>query len=155
MNITVVGSGYVGMSMAVLIGQNHNITILDIDEKRISLINDKISPIKDDDIDNFIIKNNIQIKATTDKVLAYKNVNFVIIATPTDYDPELNVFNTSSVEGVIKDIVDSKSECLIVIKSTVPVGFTEKMRNKFSYDKIIFVPEFLREGKALFDNLYP
>ena len=155
MNITVVGSGYVGMSMAVLIGQNHNITILDIDEKRISLINDKISPIKDNDIDNFIIKNNIKIKATTDRVQAYKNVNFVIIATPTDYDPELNIFNTSSVEDVIKDIVDSKSECLIVIKSTVPVGFTEKMRNKFSYDKIIFVPEFLREGKALFDNLYP
>ena len=155
MNFTVVGSGYVGMSTAVLIGQTNKVTILDIDKDRVNLINDKKSPIKDEYVESFIIKDNMNVKATLDKELGYKDSKFIIIATPTDYDPELNFFDTSSVELVIKDILDINRDCIIIIKSTIPVGFTEKMKSKFSYENIIFVPEFLREGRALYDNLYP
>ena len=155
MNVTVVGSGYVGMAMAYLIAQNSKVTIFDIDNEKVSLINNKTSPVVDEDIDKFIAREDIHVRATTDSKLAYDGANFVIIATPTDYDKELNYFNTKTVESVIKDILNFNKDCLIVIKSTVPVGFTEKMRDKFKYDKIIFIPEFLREGKALYDNLYP
>ena len=155
MRITVIGSGYVGMSMAYLIAQTCKVTILDIDRKKVSLINNRVSPIVDNDIDKIINNEDVKVQATLDKSLAYKDASFAIIATPTDYNKELNYFDTTTVESVIGDILDFNKDCLIIIKSTIPVGFTEKMRKKFSYDKIIFVPEFLREGKALHDNLYP
>tara|TARA_B110000858_G_scaffold197437_1_gene259043 strand:+ start:2431 stop:3597 length:1167 start_codon:yes stop_codon:yes gene_type:complete len=155
MRITVIGSGYVGMSMAYLIAQTCKVTILDIDSKKVSLINNRVSPIVDNDIDKIINNEDVKVQATLDKSLAYKDASFAIIATPTDYNKELNYFDTTTVESVIGDILDFNKDCLIIIKSTIPVGFTEKMRKKFSYDKIIFVPEFLREGKALHDNLYP
>ena len=155
MKITVIGSGYVGMSMAYLIAQTCKVTILDVDSKRVSLINSRVSPIVDNDIDKIISNEDVHVQATLDKSIAYKDASFAIIATPTDYDKELNYFDTTTVESVIGDILDFNKDCLIIIKSTIPVGFTEKMRKRFSYDKIIFVPEFLREGKALHDNLYP
>jgi len=155
MKITVVGSGYVGMSIASLLAQSDNVVIFDIAYQRVESINNKISPIEDLEVNEFLKRKNISIKATMNKELAYKDSKFIIIATPTDYDQDLNFFNTSTVENVIKDILDINKECLIIIKSTIPVGFTDSMRDKFSYEKIIFVPEFLREGKALHDNLYP
>ena len=141
--------------MAYLIAQTCKVTILDIDRKKVSLINNRVSPIVDNDIDKIINNEDVKVQATLDKSLAYKDASFAIIATPTDYNKELNYFDTTTVESVIGDILDFNKDCLIIIKSTIPVGFTEKMRKKFSYDKIIFVPEFLREGKALHDNLYP
>tara|TARA_B100001093_G_C26761581_1_gene985966 strand:- start:290 stop:1456 length:1167 start_codon:yes stop_codon:yes gene_type:complete len=155
MKFTVVGSGYVGMSMALLIGQSNEVTILDINHDRVSLINKKISPIKDKDFEEFIDRKDIKLNATLNKELAYNEKDFIIIATPTDYDSDLNFFDTSTVEGVISDILEFNKNSLIIIKSTIPVGFTEQMRIKFSYQNIIFVPEFLREGKALYDNLFP
>jgi UDPglucose 6-dehydrogenase len=155
MKITVVGSGYVGLSISALLAQTHEVWTLDINEQKINKINNKISPIKDADIEYLFKNNKVLIKASSDKRESYDNCDIIIISTPTDYDPNLNFFDTSSVEKVLEDATSFQKSALIVIKSTVPVGFTEKMKRRFSYEKIIFSPEFLREGNALKDNLYP
>ena len=154
-NITVVGTGYVGMSLSVLLAQHNKVTALEIDEQKVKLINDKISPIKDDEIERFLKEKPLILEATTDKKLAYSDAEFIIIATPTDYDPETNYFNTSSVENVIKDVLSENSQATIIIKSTVPVGFTKKINQELQVNNIVFSPEFLREGRALWDNLHP
>lgn len=153
--ITVVGTGYVGMSMAVLLSQKNAVTAIDIDKKRVNQINNKRSTVKDSEIDEFLIKKDLSLHATTEKSIAYKDSEIIIIATPTDYNPETNYFNTSSVESVIQDIAEFNDKALIIIKSTVPIGFTNSMIKKYQNDRILFSPEFLREGKALYDNLYP
>tara|TARA_X000000368_G_C23009008_1_gene702624 strand:- start:400 stop:1566 length:1167 start_codon:yes stop_codon:yes gene_type:complete len=155
MKITIVGSGYVGMSMALVLRQSTNVTILDIDANRVSLINNNLSPINEPDIEKEMKTKTFSLRATLDIEDAYNDADFIVIATPTDYDADKNFFDTSTVEGVIKDILKLNKKSLIVIKSTVPVGFTNQMREKFSYENIIFVPEFLREGNALHDNLFP
>lgn len=153
--ITVVGSGYVGMSIAVLLAQNNDVTSLDIDSNRVDLINQGKSTVVDADIEKYLEEKELFLKATLDKAEAYKNAEFVVIATPTDYDPETNYFNTSVVESVLGDVIKYNKTSTIIIKSTVPVGFTSAMKNKFQTDRIIFSPEFLREGRALKDNLFP
>ena len=153
--ITVVGSGYVGMSMAVLLAQHNEVTAIDIDLSRVELINKRKSTVVDAEIEQYLREKDLSLLATFDKEKAYMDADFIIVATPTNYDTQANNFDTSSVETVISDVLQYNQKAMIVIKSTVPVGFTSSMKNKFSTDRIIFSPEFLREGRALYDNLYP
>lgn len=155
MNITVVGAGYVGLANAILLSQHHELALLDIVEEKVDMINRKISPLLDEHMDDYLKHQPLQLHATTDPKTAYRDADYIIIATPTDYDPDRNHFNTETVESVIRDILAVNEKAVIVIKSTVPVGFTEKMKQAFQTDRILFSPEFLREGKALYDNLYP
>ena len=155
MKITVVGLGYVGLSNALILAQHHYVTAFDIDENRIHQLNQKISPIQDKDISLFLDNDNLHFKATSNKIDSYLNAEVILIATPTNYDTITNQFDTSSVEQVIHDIQHTNPLATIIIKSTVPVGFTQRMLQRFSTNNIIFSPEFLREGKALQDNLYP
>lgn len=155
LNITVVGTGYVGLSNAVLFARQHNVTSLDINENRVALINQKISPIADDYIERAFEEDNLNLKATLDKVQAYKQADYIIIATPTNYDSDTNYFDTSSIESVIAEILPLNNQAIIIIKSTIPVGYTAQAKAKFKTEQIVFAPEFLREGKALFDNLFP
>ena len=155
MNITVVGTGYVGLANAILLSQNNEVIALDVNKEKVEKINNKQSPIADKEIEDFLSNKKLNLIATTDKKVAYKNPEYTIIATPTDYDTEKNFFNTSTVESVIKELNAECPQTNIIIKSTIPVGFTERMKKEYPNLNIIFSPEFLREGKALYDNLYP
>ncbi len=155
MKIAVAGTGYVGLSIATLLSQHNEVIAVDIIPEKVKLINDRISPIKDEYIEKYFKEKNLNLYATLDYEKAYKDADFVVIATPTNYDPKKNYFDTSAVEDVIKQVIKINSKAIIVIKSTVPVGYTKHIREEFGFDNIIFSPEFLRESKALYDNLYP
>lgn len=155
LKIVVAGTGYVGLSLAVLLSQKHEVNAVDIVAEKVELINNKKSPIQDEYIEKYLAEKELKLVATTDGASAYADADFVIIAAPTNYDPQKNFFDTSAVEAVIQSVMVVNDHCIMVIKSTIPVGYTESVRKKFDTDRIIFSPEFLRESKALYDNLYP
>ena len=155
MKIVVIGAGYVGLANAILLSQKHEVLVLDVDKAKISQLNNNVSPIVDSEIEDYLKNKKLNLSATSDKKKAINGSDFIIVATPTNYDADTNYFNTESVESVVKESIKINPTALIIIKSTVPVGFTKKLAKNLNYENIIFSPEFLREGRALYDNLYP